>query len=434
MNKRYLKWLLPVGLFAFLLSQILSRPELRGLFSADYWVNWWRYGQVIRLVEAEYVHADDVNFRAFTDVALQGAVGALDGYSDYMTPVDYEEFNMAANQEYVGVGIEIAEFAGRVVVAQVFPQGSAQLVGMRPGDCIVAVDGDDVKGDTFRDISSRIRGESGSWVRLTVERSGVAGAVDFNLERRAIALAAVADVELMPSKVGYLKLRQFTDSADREMSAAIEQLQREGMLGLLLDLRGNPGGRLMVAANIAELFLHHGQRILSVESRRGEADIIEAAEVDGGYFGPLVVLIDGASASASEVLAGALRDHHRAVLVGARSYGKGSVQSVYQFRSGEALKLTTARYLLPEGEAINGSGVQPDIEVEVADRDRVLLLLQQHHSRTMDDETFEQCFGFKPVDDVQLESALETILAIISVSPAQASSRRCVDRKTFLND
>ncbi len=423
MNKRELKWLLPVGLLAILLAQVVGRPELRALFSTEYWSNWWRYGQVIRLVEAEFVHADDVDFHQLTDVALQSAVRALDDYSDYMTPDAYRDFNMAANQEYVGVGIEIEKFAGRIALAQVFPQGSAHEAGILPGDFIVAVD-DEALSAELPQAFERIHGVPGSFVTLTVERLGKVAPLEFELERRAITLDAVVDVGFKSEGVGYLKLRQFTDAADQEVLEAVDQLMQQGMQALIIDLRGNPGGRVMTAAHIAELFLEEGQRILSIESRRGEAEVLEVHSAQRHYEIPLAVLIDGGSASASEILSGALRDHRRAVLIGEKSYGKGSVQSVYQFASGDALKLTSARYLLPDGEAINGTGVYPDVEVKVTQQDRALILLQSHHLRRMDQAGFVRDFGFAPLEDRPVNTAVDILDARLQAPdlPASGSS------------
>ncbi len=409
MNKCYLKRLILIGSFAFLLGQIMGRAEMRVLFSPDYWANWWHYGKVIRLVKVEYVQSDDLNFRELTDIALQGSVRVLDPHSDYMTPDEYEEFRMASNQKYVGVGIEISEFDDRVIISQVFPQGTAQQAGIFPGDFIIGVDGKNMRGESMPDLSERIRGEPESYVEISVERPGEAEPLRFRIKRRAIALAAVTDVELKSDGIGYLKLRQFTDEADKEVVNAVEQLKKEGIQALIVDLRDNPGGRLTVAADIAERFLQEGQRVISIESRNGKKTISKVRADKRLFDGPLVVLINRASASASEILAGSLRDHERAILVGEKSFGKGSVQSVYEFRNGGALKLTTARYLLPKGEAINGTGIQPDIKVPFAEQDRVCLMLQRHHLQRMDAEMFSKKFGFEPVEDRQLGMALEIL-------------------------
>jgi carboxyl-terminal processing protease len=414
MDKRTLRWVIPVALFAVLASQFATRADWRALLSMDYWKSLSRYGMVMRIVESEFVHADEVNFQDLTDVALREAVRSLDPYSDYMTPGDYEEFNMAANQEYVGVGIEIGQFSGRVIISQVFEQGAAAEAGVLSGDFIVGVDGVDTREEALGEVVGRIRGEPGSLVSLEVERPISAETHTFELVRRAIALDSVVDLEMKTESVGYLKVRQFIDETDLEMISAIHALSAQGMQGLIVDLRGNPGGRLDTAAKMAEVFLQPGQKILTVQSRRGVEEVFEAGVSVDAFRQPLIVLIDGHSASASEILAGALRDHARAVLVGEKSYGKGSVQSVYGFRDGDGLKLTSARYLLPSGEAINGTGVYPDVTVEMDAEEAILLMLQKHHLRKMSPAAFTRAFGFAPVEDSQLKVARQMLTALIA--------------------
>ena len=209
-----------------------------------------------------------------------------------------------------------------------------------------------------------------------------------------------------------------------ELAEGIRALRDEGMRGLILDLRGNPGGRLRSAAEMAELFLEEGRTILTVESRRGVREEFRVTAEEPVFRRPLVVLVDGRSASASEILAGALRDHGRAVLVGARTFGKGSVQSVFGFDGGRGLKLTTARYLLPGGDAINGEGVAPDVAVGAAPGAGVVRMLQEHHLRRMDAEAFAAAFGFRPVGDRQLEVAGALLRGVLARRDAEPGERR----------
>jgi carboxyl-terminal processing protease len=417
MDKRTLRWIIPVAVLALLASQFAMRTDWRAFASLDYWKSLSRYGKVLRIVESEFVHADEVSFHDLTDVALRGAVRSLDAYSEYMTPDDYEEFNMAANQQYVGVGIELGQFSGRAIISDVFEQGSASAAGLLSGDFIVGVDGVDTREESLAAVVDRIRGEPGSLVTFEVERPIAEGALIFEMERRAISLDAVVDVEMKSAAVGYFHVRQFMDDTDVEMVAAIQSLLAQGMRGLILDLRGNPGGRLDTAARMAEVFLREGQNILTVQSRRGVEDVFASRGSPDAYGQPLVVLINGNSASASEILAGALRDHARAILIGEKSYGKGSVQSVFAFPGGDGLKLTSARYLLPSGEAINGTGVSPNVTVELSAEDAVLLMLQKHHLRGMSPADFKRAFGFEPVEDPQLKVAQQMLEGILASTP-----------------
>lgn len=424
MHTRSFRWLIPIALFAVFASQFAARTEWRALLSLDYWKSLSRYGMVMRIVESEFVHADEVNFEDLTDVALREAVRSLDAYSDYMTPDDYQAFSMAANQEYVGVGIEVGQFSGRVIISRVFEQGSAAGSGVLPGDFIVGVDGDDTREQTLGEVVDRIRGEPGSLVSIEVERPIRAQRHTFELERRAIALDSVVEVAMHSALVGYFRVRQFIDDTDLEMVSAIDALQAQGMQGLIIDLRGNPGGRLDTAAKMAQVFLEPGQPVVTVQSRRGVEEVYRAEASINAFRQPLIVLIDGNSASASEIFAGALRDHARAILVGEKSYGKGSVQSIYAFRDGDGLKLTSARYLLPSGEAINGTGVSPNVTVEMQPEDALLLMLQKHHLRTMSPALFAEAFGFEPIEDAPLQVATQMLDAVIQAQLAGSSGGR----------
>lgn len=416
MHKRTFKWALIGGTLSFWAAIIIFQPSARALFSFEFWGNLARYSRVMRLVETEFVHADDVSYEELTNVALRESVRSLDKYSDYMIPEDFETFNMASNQEYVGVGIELTEFGGQVRITQVFEGGSAEEAGLLAGDVIVSVDGETVRGESLSEVSERVRGEPGTSVALGIERVRQDTSLQYEMPRRAITLDAVVDIEMKTATVGYCLLRQFTEKADIELGSAILELDLKGMQALILDLRGNPGGRLDSAALIADLFLEPGRTIVTVESRRGLVQTVQTEPSGTRFEGPLAILIDNQSASASEILAGACRDHGRAILVGEQTFGKGSVQSVFQFRGGHGLKLTTARYLLPLGEAINGTGVAPDVKVELSREDSYVRLLQRHHLREMDAAEFEQRFGFAPVEDAPLQIAQEMLEARLAAS------------------
>lgn len=413
MHKRYFKWFVIGGSLSFGAALLLFQPSARAWFAPEFWQNMARYSRVMRLVETEYVHADEVSYEALTDVALRESLRSLDLYSDYMIPQDFETFNMASNQAYVGVGIELTEFAGQVHITEVFEGGSAKEAGLQAGDVLSAVDGARVEGESLAEVSERVRGEPGTSVILAVERMGEGVLAPFEMERRAIVLDAVVDIEMKTPRLGYCLLRQFTEKADIELAAALLELELEGMQGLILDLRGNPGGRLDSAALIADLFLEPGQTIVTVEARRGLVETLRAEPSQSRFDGPMAILIDRESASAAEILAGAFRDHGRAVLIGEQSFGKGSVQSVFEFRGGHGLKLTTARYLLPLGEAINGSGVAPDVTVELSEEDAYVRLLQRHHLREMDAAEFEQRFDFAPIEDAPLQLAQDMLTTVL---------------------
>jgi carboxyl-terminal processing protease len=410
MDKRYLKWYLLVGFLALLSSQFYVRPEMRGLVSWDYWQNLLRYGQIMRLAESRYVDPTEFDYEQFTNLALDGALRQLDVHSSYYTLEDFERFNNDANQTYVGVGIEVASFEQKTVISDVFAEGSAGNAGIRVGDRIVGVDGLDLIDSSIGEILDLIRGETGSEVSIEVERIGNEDRLNFKMLRKEITLQSVSDVSMLTDTIGFVRVRQFTDDTDTELADALKGLAKRGMEGLIIDLRGNPGGRLETATRMASLFLDYDQIILKVQSRDGIEEVIRVESEKAVFEVPVVILLNRQSASASEILAGALQDHGRAVLVGEKSYGKGSVQSVFGFNDGGGMKLTIARYLLPKGAVVNGIGVSPDYEVDVPEEDRARSLLQQHLDLQINEAEFLSFFGFAPSGDRVLEKALEVIL------------------------
>ena len=413
MVKRYLPVAILLGVLALLASQFFARPELRAFFSVDYWQSLLRFERVLRLVESEYVDGESVDFERLTDRALKEAVGGLDAYSAYMTREDYEAFNMASEQQYVGIGIRVIEVEGGTIVAEVFADGSAAEAGLQVGDRIVEVDGETVRDAGLEAVVAKLRGVAETEVTIGVERSGTGDPIRLSVARRPISISPVAGVEMKSASIGYVQVRQFVEKTRIPLIAAIETLKGDGMKALILDLRSNPGGRLDAAVELAELFLPDSKRVVTVRSRRGVEETFRvpsggAADVHK-FEGPLVVLIDGGSASASEILAGALRDHDRAILVGESSFGKGSVQSVFSFRGGDGLKLTSARYVLPSGAVINGDGVAPNKRVEQTVDAAMPPALQSLHLAAMGPETFKAIFGVDPVEDKQLQEAVRLL-------------------------
>jgi len=418
MHKRHLRWAIVGFALALLASQFVARPGLRVFGSLDYWQNWLRYGKILRLVKAHHVDAGRLDMAEITDRSLREAVGGLDAHSEYLPPEDYRRFQMSSRREYVGVGIEVRQFGGRVIVTRVFPGGPAEEAELKAGDTIVSVNGEAVKDAPLADVVERIRGEMGTRARLGLRRPPEGERLEVAVRRESISLDTVAEVAMESEGAGYLRLRQFTSSSARELEKAVERLREQGMRGLVLDLRGNPGGRLESAVRSAELFLERGRRVVSVKRGQATKKVFEARRPQPLFRGPMIVLINGQSASAAEIFAGAMRDHGRALLVGARSFGKGSVQSVYGFDRGGGLRLTTARYLLPEGEAIDGSGVAPHVAAERSSLNAMLLLLQENHLRDMTRAEFRRAFGYAPREDSPKQLALRLLEARLAADRA----------------
>ena len=317
--------------------------------------------EVMERVKRDYV--EPVDDAELLEAAIRGMVEDLDSHSEYLSASEYRDIRVSTTGSYTGVGIEVAEVDGTVRVITPIAGSPAARAGIRRGDELVAVDGEPIIVGERRDTLSRLRGHAGSKVRLTVKRDDED--IDYEMRRQIIRMASVHNEFLSPS-FGYVRLSQFTESTARELSGAVDDLQDAygGMLdGLVLDLRDNPGGVLDSAVDVSDLFLDSGV-IVSADGRSLESRFTRSAHrgdiLDGA---PIVVLVNSGSASASEIVAGALQDHGRATIVGTSTFGKGLVQTVMPLSKGRAIKLTTSHYYTPSGDSIHDVGITPDVFV-----------------------------------------------------------------------
>jgi len=401
-----------VLLSAFIVAQgvflFIRAPHLDGLFSISFWRNIGKVGHVMLLAEDSYVSEKRSNFDVLGDNALRGLVGGLDSYSAYLSQPEFEDYSIPTRQSYAGIGAEVREIGGGVYVMGLNPSGGALEAGIRPGDRIVEIDGADVAGDGVGEIVSRLRGEPGTSVAVGVEREGEDEILRYPISRRSLTFESVRDVEILPGRIGYLSIGVFGGRTAAELEEAVNGLLGDGIDGLIIDLRNNPGGLLVAAREMVDLFVPPDIRILTVEGRR--EGVLESFEAVRPAIVPpdltVVVLQNRFSASASEIFAGVLQALGRAVVVGEVSHGKGSVQSVFQLGAGDGMSLTTARYVLPDGRAIEGVGLEPDHRVEVDETDILRLSIQSNHDFGLDDREFEERFGFAPVSDEALDFAL----------------------------
>ncbi len=318
------------------------------------------FAEVYERIKRDYV--DDVDDHALMEKALRGMVAALDPHSAYLDSAEFEEIRLSTMGSYPGVGIEVVAEDGVVKVLHPIEGSPAQQAGLEPGDELVRIDGNDIGADLAGAIAL-MRGASGSLVKLSVRRAGRPGLIEYALHRAQVEVHSVAQQSLEPG-YGYLRITSFSETTPGDVGRAVARLKRDnpgGLKGLVLDLRNNPGGVLESGVAVADDFLDSGV-IVTADGRTPEArfrmDATPGDLIDGA---PLVVLVNGGSASASEIVAGALKDHARALLVGRRTYGKGSVQTVMPLGRGGAVKLTTSRYFTPSGTSIHGKGIVPDI-------------------------------------------------------------------------
>lgn len=330
--------------------------------------------EVVGRIRREYV--EPVPDSAFDEAAVKGVVANLDPHSAFLDAQEYDEMRATTTGSYTGVGIEVSAEDGRVIVVTPIDGSPAARAGVRAGDVVLAVDDRPVTPDRLEDTIARMRGIAGTQVRLAVGRSGEPEPLLFTLERGEVHVHTVRAASL-PGDYGYVRISQFSDSTPDDLVDALAGLMQHGtqaaqhpLRGLVLDLRGNPGGVLESAVSVADAFLDKGL-IVRADGRTPEARFEMSATRGDALDGePIVVLVDGGSASGSEIVAGALRDHGRATLMGERTFGKGSVQTVIPLRDGQALKLTTSRYYTPSGTSIHERGLEPDIVIARLDEER----------------------------------------------------------------
>jgi carboxyl-terminal processing protease len=319
--------------------------------------------EVLERVREQYV--DRISDEELIDAAIRGLVADLDPHSAYLDPQEFDEIRISTTGEYSGVGIEVALEEGVVRVVNPIEEGPAARAGILPGDTIMAVDDIEVDVKNLNDAIDRMRGKPGTTVKMTMARAQVAEPLHFTLARASVQVHSVK--KKLFDGVGYVRILQFSETTTPDLEKAIAALsiQNKGELkGLILDLRNNPGGVLEAAVGVSDVFLNEGV-IVSANGRTADARFeMDAQPGDELHGAPLVVLVNGGSASASEIVAGALKDHHRATIVGRQTYGKGSVQTVMPLSDGHAIKLTTSRYYTPSGASIHKTGITPDVVVD----------------------------------------------------------------------
>ena len=324
-------------------------------------------GEVLEKVQDEYV--DEIDQAEVMDFAINGILQSLDPYSAYMNPEIYEEMQTETSGEFGGLGIEVSMEGGVVKVISPIDDTPAARVGVKAGDYIVRINGEQVQGKTLMEAVNLMRGPVGSPIEITIRRKGLKKAKIFTITREIIEIKSVIS-KLIDNEIGYLRLRAFNENSSNQLKGEISKLEKNNKLvGYILDLRNNPGGLLSQAVRISDFFLDDGE-IVSTRGRKSRENRKFFAKKGDRIKGkPLIVLINNGSASAAEIVAGALQDQKRAVLLGEATYGKGSVQSIIPLRNKGAIRLTISKYYLPSGKSISEVGVTPDIRVEEEDEE-----------------------------------------------------------------
>ena len=320
------------------------------------------FGEVLEKINKEYV--DEIDQSESMDAAIDGLLQSLDPYSGYMSPKTFDEMQTDTSGEFGGLGIEVTMESGVVKVISPIDDTPASRAGIKAGDYIVKIDNTQVQGKSLSEAVDLMRGPIGSSIELTIRRRGEKKALIFEVTREIIEIKSVK-ADLLDKNIGYLRLTSFNENSAKQIEKEIKKLEKNKKLkAYILDLRNNPGGLLSQAIKISDFFLENGE-IVSTKSRKSSENrkwFAKKGDITNGKT--LIVLINYGSASASEIVAGALKDHKRAILLGENSYGKGSVQSIIPLKNKGAIRLTVAKYYLPSGKSISEVGVSPDIEID----------------------------------------------------------------------
>lgn len=368
---------------------------------------------VMKLVREEYVDPKLADYPRLAREAMHGMVETLDPHSEFLEQSDLARFEEDLDGEFGGVGIQVEARNDRVVVIAPMAGTPAERSGILRGDEIAAVDGEELRTSQGMDtVVDRLRGKPGSTVRLGIYRPGTQKKHEFTLVRELIKQQSVREVSVLEGRIGYIQLADFSAQTGEEFRAALDRVLREGVDSLILDLRNNPGGLLEAAVEVAEPFFRTDELIVYTQGNTADRREEFRGVLDGDPVSlPLVVLINAGTASAAEVVTGALKDTGRAVIVGERSFGKGSVQSLFKLRNGEGVRLTTAHYYTPGGTSIHEKGIAPQIEVVMSPEEDHRLRLQRNRRDVTDPKEFNERFGFAPIEDRQLQAGLDVLRA-----------------------
>ncbi len=322
------------------------------------------FGEVLEKIKQDYV--DEVNQSEMIDAAINGVLQSLDPYSAYMSPELFKEMQTDTRGEFGGLGIEIGMESGVVKVIAPIDDTPAEKAGIKAGDYIIKIDDKQVQGKSLMEAVKLMRGPVGTAIRLTIKRKNVKKTLEFKITRKIIEIKSVNSKILGKNKnLGYIRLKSFNENSDKQLLEIVQKFEKDSKIeSYILDLRNNPGGLLTQAINITDFFLDDGEIVSTKGRKTSETRKFFARKGDEIKGKPLIVLINNGSASASEIFAGALKDHKRAIILGENSYGKGSVQSIVNLRNGGGMRLTISKYYLPSGDSISEVGVAPDIVVE----------------------------------------------------------------------
>jgi len=356
-----------IGIAAHNISFAEKQQEQQKQKTDDLYKELELFSDAISVIRTDYV--EEKTSKDLIYGALKGMLSSLDPYSQFMDTDTYSEMKVETEGEFGGIGIEITLKDDLLTIISPIDDTPAYKAGIKAGDKIVKIDGSTTKDLTLIDAVKKLRGKPGTDVTIIVLRESDKKLLEFTITRAIIKIASIKKAEMLEPGIGYIRLAEFQENTPKDMSDALKRLEAEGLKGLILDLRNNPGGLLDVAVDVGGKFIQEGKIIVSTKGRvEGQNIEFKSRNKNNHLDYPIVVLINGGSASASEIVAGALQDYKRAILLGTKSFGKGSVQTVVPMPDGSAIRLTTSKYFTPNGRSIHGLGIMPDIIIEYEEK------------------------------------------------------------------
>jgi carboxyl-terminal processing protease len=360
-QKRIILWIMII-VVAFA-AVVVSRMGIKGVSAeGDPYKEVKIFVETLSLVKKNYV--DEVNDKDLVQGAIKGMLISLDPHSSFMPPDMYKELKVSTKGEFGGLGIQISIRDGVLTVIAPIEDTPAYKIGIKPGDKIIKIDGKITKDMSLQDAVTKLRGRKGTSVTISVFREGFKKTKDFTIVRDIIKIKSVKS-NIIEDNIGYIKITEFQQKTGNELKKALKDINREGINALILDVRNNPGGLLSASIDVASHFLPPDKLIVYIKDKKGEKTKYFSQKTAHLYDYPMIVLVNQGSASASEIIAGALQDWERAVILGTQTFGKGSVQTVIPLSDGSGLRLTTARYYTPKDQSIQAKGITPDIVVEL---------------------------------------------------------------------
>lgn len=378
------------------------------------------FTRVIEQIREHYADTNKIGYQDLIYSALKGMLQSLDPHSQFLDAEMYEDMKDDTAGQFGGLGIVVGMKDGALTIIAPMEDTPGFRAGLQPGDRIVEIDNTSTDGMSLSDAVKLLRGEPGTKVTLKILRAPASEFITVTIERANIEVATVKDARLLQDGIGYIRITQFSEPTAEALQKDLDRLHREGMRALVLDLRNNPGGLLSSAIDVAQQFLDRNQVIVSTQGREPQQNKVYRSRVRPRYSHfPMAILVNAGSASASEIVAGALQDNRRAVLIGEKTFGKGSVQSVLPMDDGTAIRLTTAKYYTPSNRVIHERGIEPDIVVAMSPEDLQRLRTQQVQTPAPSTNEVSEV----AVEDVQLQRAVDVLKGILKFTQASSAER-----------